>query len=190
MFDKDRFVDDCRRANLEHSPRQAVSSVVEEALARPADLAAAFPIDEAGLTPLYRGADLTIIHFVWAPRMTLYPHDHHMWAIIGIYGGREDNTFYRRTGQRLAQTRGMSVEAGQTIVLGERDIHAVANPLRRYTTAIHVYGGDFFSAPRREWDPETLREQPFDFQHLQRCFAEANARAARPQDYNWPHHGL
>ena len=28
----------------------------------------------------------------------LYPHDHRMWAAIGIYAGQEDNAFYRRTG--------------------------------------------------------------------------------------------
>ena len=29
--------------------------------------------------------------------MTLFPHDHAMWAVIGIYGGREDNIFWKRT---------------------------------------------------------------------------------------------
>jgi len=25
--------------------------------------------------------------------MAVYPHDHRMWALIGLYGGRGDNTF-------------------------------------------------------------------------------------------------
>ena len=40
--------------------------------------------------------DLTVLHVVWAPGMSIYPHDHRMWAIIGIYEGQEDNAFYRR----------------------------------------------------------------------------------------------
>ena len=32
--------------------------------------------------------------------MALNPHDHRMWAVIGMYGGQEDNAFYRRSRQR------------------------------------------------------------------------------------------
>ena len=28
--------------------------------------------------------------------MTIMPHDHRMWAVIGIYTGRENNIFWRR----------------------------------------------------------------------------------------------
>ena len=42
------------------------------------------------------------------------------------------------------------------------------------TGAIHVYGGDFFAAERSEWDPETLREQPYDVEKTLRLFEEAN----------------
>jgi len=27
--------------------------------------------------------------------MTIMPHNHRMWAVIGIYTGREDNIFWR-----------------------------------------------------------------------------------------------
>jgi predicted metal-dependent enzyme (double-stranded beta helix superfamily) len=30
---------------------------------------------------------------VWAPKMTIMPHNHCMWAVIGVYTGREDNIF-------------------------------------------------------------------------------------------------
>jgi len=48
----------------------------------------------------------------------------------------------------------------------------VTNPIPRLTGAIHVYGGDFFGAARSEWDPDTLREQPFDVERARRLFAE------------------
>ena len=28
--------------------------------------------------------------------MMIMPHNHNMWAVIGVYGGREDNIFWRR----------------------------------------------------------------------------------------------
>jgi hypothetical protein len=58
--------------------------------------------------------------------------------------------------------------------LGHNIIHSVTNPISRLTGAIHVYGGDFFAAERSEWDPETLREQPYDVEKTLRLFEEAN----------------
>jgi len=48
-------------------------------------------------------------------------------------------------------------------------------PYRRLTGAIHIYGGDFFGAPRSEWDAETLLEQPCDGEKMVRRFEQANA---------------
>jgi hypothetical protein len=46
------------------------------------------------------------------------------------------------------------------------------------TTAIHVYGGDFFEPdePRSEWDHETLAEQPWDIDRVRSLFQEAETR--------------
>ena len=49
--------------------------------------------------------ELTVLHVVWAPRMTIYPHDHRMWAAIGIYAGQEDNSFFRRSAPEPPPTR-------------------------------------------------------------------------------------
>jgi predicted metal-dependent enzyme (double-stranded beta helix superfamily) len=110
--------------------------------------------------------------------MTVRPHNHLMWAVIGIYTGRENNIF----GRRLPQDAGGKIEAAGAKSLGERDaeplgrdiIHTVTNPLDRLTGAIHVYGGDFFATPRSEWDAETLIEAPFDVKTTMRLFEEAN----------------
>ena len=112
--------------------------------------------------------------------MTVMPHNHEMWAVIGIYTGREDNIFWRR----VAGEPGGRVEAAGAKALSERDaqllgrdiIHSVTNPIRRLTGAIHVYGGDFFGVARSEWDSECLREQPYDVQKTLRLFEEANRR--------------
>ena len=109
---------------------------------------------------LYHSPELTILNVVWAPRMTIYPHNHRMWAVIGIYTGREDNIFWRRLpGRHGSRRRARRRCASATRCRSARDIiHSVTNPIPRLTGAIHVYGGDFFAIERSEWDPETLVE--------------------------------
>jgi hypothetical protein len=61
-------------------------------------------------------------------------------------------------------------------VLGRDIIHSMTNPLPRLTGVIHVYwGGDFFADGKSEWDPETLRERPYDKEKVARLFEESNA---------------
>ena len=55
-------------------------------------------------------------------------------------------------------------------VFGPDVIHSVVNPIARVTGALHVYGGDFFGAERSEWDPESLRERPFDIEKARGMF--------------------
>ena len=130
---------------------------------------------------LYHAEDLTIINVIWAPHMTIMPHNHEMWAVIGVYTGREDNIFWRRLpedGQgRLEAAGAKSLAAKDAAPLGRDIIHSVTNPVPRLTAAIHVYGGDFFDQPRSEWDPETLSEHPYDVTKTLRLFDEANAGA-------------
>ena len=98
--------------------------------------------------------------------MTIMPHNHQMWAVIGVYTGREDNIFWRR----IPGSKNGKVEAAGARALCQKDaeplgpniIHSVTNPISRLTGAIHVYGGDFFGAERSEWDAETLLEQRYE----------------------------
>ena len=39
----------------------------------------------SGIQKIYHAGDLTILNVVWGARMTISPHDHQMWAVIGIY---------------------------------------------------------------------------------------------------------
>jgi predicted metal-dependent enzyme (double-stranded beta helix superfamily) len=102
-----------------------------------------------------------------------------MWAVIGIFSGREDNVFWRRTENSIEAAGADSMGIGDVTPLGRDIIHSVLNPIGKMTRAIHVYGGDFFDPPkpRSQWDHETLREQPWDMENTRRTFAEAEARA-------------
>src|SRR5262245_34525467 len=133
----------------------------------------------AGLVVLHQAPDLTVLDFAWAPWMCFKPHDHRMWSVVGIYSGREDNLFWRRTAGGIEATGARSLGRGEVTTLGRDVIHSVVNPIGKMTRAIHVYGGDFFAppSPRSEWDPESLVERPWDMDDTRRLFAEADARA-------------
>ena len=179
MFDIERFIADCREARADVDSHCAVREVVARAVSDPAAVVDALGEPEAaGFVPLYNGPELTILNFAWAPLMTLMPHNHNMWAVIGIYSGREDNIFWRRTKTSIEAAGAKNLGAGKAAALGKDAIHSVTNPIPRMTAALHVYGGDFFAPGRSEWDPETLTEAPFDVEKSRRTFAEANARFA------------
>ena len=108
--------------------------------------------------------------------MVLLPHEHGMSASIGIYTGREDNIVWQRRGPVIDASRAEALSEKQVFGLPDTAIHSVTNPIARRTGAIHIYGGDFFAKPRSEWDPETLRERPFDLDAARRRFRDANER--------------
>lgn len=178
MFDLDQLVADCRTARSEVEPRLAVCDVVKRAVSEPSSVGEALPPVKGGLALLYHDEELTILNVVWAPHMAIYPHDHRMWAVIGIYAGQEDNAFFRRVAPgapRLAESGGKQLFESDVAVLGDETIHAVHNPRDTLTAAIHVYGGDFVNQPRSQWGPGPREERPFDLAQARQQFADANA---------------
>jgi predicted metal-dependent enzyme (double-stranded beta helix superfamily) len=179
MFDLERFKADCAAAVGGTAALAAVRERVAEAIADPAAvLRAVGEPRRAGVETLYRAADLTILNFVWGPRMTVHPHNHNMWAVIGIYTGSEHNILWRRLPDdprgRIEAAGARALGARDVLPLGRDLIHSVTNPIGRLTGALHVYGGDFFAVPRSEWDPERLVEEPGDVQRTLGLFEESN----------------
>jgi predicted metal-dependent enzyme (double-stranded beta helix superfamily) len=176
-LDADTLVERLQNAIREHTPTLAVRDVLDEVIAGGQLDSALPPVTEGGITSLHNSADLTVLRVAWTPGMKLNPHNHNMWAVIGLYGGIEDNSFYRRDTERgLLASGGKEVPAGEVLVLGDDVIHAVANTRQEYAVALHVYGGDFFDTERSEWDWETFTEAPRDLDRTRRLFAEANER--------------
>jgi predicted metal-dependent enzyme (double-stranded beta helix superfamily) len=177
MFDLDTFIADCRAALGHPNAGGAVRELLERAVAQPGEVEEAVGTPTmGGVTTLHHTPELTVLNVVWAPGMAIYPHDHRMWAVIGLYGGREDNTFYRRTAEGLLAAGGKELLTRDATLLGKDIVHAVANPLRTFTGAIHVYGGDFFATPRSEWSQGLRTELPYDVSRTRQAFAEANER--------------
>lgn len=167
-FDLERFIADLRTALQERS-RQALREVVARAVSEPAALLRRIGAPEKPTGDvLHQSSDLTVLNVVWAPKFVTLPHDHRMGAVIGMYGGREDNVYWRRAGDGhrkfpIEPAGGESLGAGDTVILGRDIIHSVINPLEKLSGAIHVYDGPFMTTPRSMWNAETLREEPYDF---------------------------
>ena len=177
MFTVEEFVETCRNALDEHTPELAIKEIVTSAMAEPHELESAFGTpSEAGMATLHRSPELTILNIIWPPGIALYPHDHNLWAVIGLYGGQEDNTFYTRNlaGDGLVRTGTRVLESKETVLLAQDAIHAVQNPRSVYTGAIHVYGGDFFNEPRSQWASDRSAEEPYNVEQVQRVFKFAN----------------
>lgn len=179
-FDLDRLISDCTSAAAESTPAKAVRDIITGLVSDPAAVTRTLGVPGLGeVQRLHVSEGLTVLNVIWAPRMTLMPHNHNMWAVIGVYGGREDNIFWRRRGDdprgRIEAAGAKSLGPRDVRALGRDIIHSVTNPTSQFTGAIHVYGGDFFAVDRSEWDPENLEEHPYDIEKNMKLFEEANA---------------
>jgi predicted metal-dependent enzyme (double-stranded beta helix superfamily) len=176
-MDIDRFIADCIAANHEVDAQAAVNDVLARAVSAPETVLAALGApDKAGLHVLFSSPTLTIFAATWTPQMNLMPHDHLMWANIGIYTGREDNIFWRRTPDGIKAFGADALFVKDTAMLPDDALHSVTNPLQRFTGGIHIYGGDFFNTTRSQWNPETLQEEPSDGARIREMFQRENER--------------
>ena len=177
MFDKEQLILDCRAALDGQRDARNVREVVARAVADPATVLRRLGEPKrGGIEPLHRSPELTIINVLWPAGQVIMPHNHAMWAVIGVYTGREDNILWRRlpddVNGRIEAAGAKTLGTKDVLSLGADAIHSVVNPLSRLTGSIHVYGGDFFGVARSEWDPEALNELPYDMEKVLRMFAQ------------------
>lgn len=179
MFDPQRFVADCEAAGSQPAVRELMAAVMAD---RAAVTAALGEPKRAGIELLHRSPTVTVLNLVWGPHMTVMPHNHRMWAVIGIYAGREDNIFWRvlpKDARWPIEAAGASsLMPGDACPLGRDIIHSVTNPLGKLTCALHVYGGDFVAQVRDEWHEETLLQGPYDTAKARRLFEDSNRHLA------------
>ena len=180
-FDKDAFVAECLAAvRSEGNAHGAVNEIVQRAVADPAAIEREVrPWSESPMMTIWHRSDeLTALHIVWPPEVDLFAHDHNMWAVIGIYGGREDNSFYRKLDNGFIELNtGKTLLDKDVVGLGPDVVHSVANPTRQWTAALHVYGGEFFTTPRTMWDKESGAPAPLDIDFIRANLEGAAARA-------------
>src|SRR5262249_40529880 len=86
MFDLEQFTAACAASLKADSSHKSVREVVARAVADPAGILKALgEPNRPEIQKLYHAPDMTILNVIWGPMMTVMPHDHHMWAVIGIY---------------------------------------------------------------------------------------------------------
>jgi len=180
MFEVDGFVADCGLALRERDRVGALREVLDHAgHDRVAVRDTLGEPTHGGLHVLHRAPDMTVLHVVWSPGMTLTAHDHTMLAGIVVYGGREDNGFFRRKGDAVEAAGGRRLDEGDALIMGDDVIHSVHGHDDRYTGALHVYAGDFFDRVRSVWlDDGTPDPDPLPVPELFER-AEAAFRATR-----------
>lgn len=181
MFDLDQFVEDCKAAVKDDPTHKTVHELTSRAVANPEEVLRVMGEPKrAGAQTVYRSPTLTILNLAWGPHQMIMPHNHDMWAVIGMYGGREDNVFWRRLPDcadgKIEAAGAKSLAAKDCVPLGRDVIHSVVNPSMKLNAAFHIYGGDFFDAHRSEWDTDELTEREMDIQASMRAFEEANKR--------------
>ncbi len=180
-FGKDQFVAECLAAvRAGDGVTAAVKEIVDRAVSEPSAIET--EVGARSVSPMmtiwHRSDELTVLHIVWPPDVDLFAHDHNMWATIGIYGGREDNQFYRRLQDgRIEPHTGKTIAQNDVITLGSDVVHSVSNPTKDWTAALHVYGGEFFTTPRTMWSKETLEPMPLDVDFIRQNLEAAAARA-------------
>ena len=154
-------MDACRAARRDSDPVAAVTEAVQRAIAYGSAIDDALG-DEVTLEPLtlFCSPDLTVQRILWPGGALSSVHDHRMWAVVGVYAGREVNRLFRRSADGLLEMEGREVSAGEVIALDADAVHSAGNPRREWTAGLHVYGGDMLTASRSAWDPGG-REGPY-----------------------------
>lgn len=156
------LTDACRAVAGGDAPSRDVSELVAAFLHQPNLPGLLGDGDRSTFEALYRGEDILVLHGVVPPTPApVAPHDHRMWAVIGVYQGLEDNElFVRAEGGGLESVDRFTVAAGDVRTLDPSTIHSVQARGDHYLGALHVYGGDLFGTPRSTWRDDI--EYPLD----------------------------
>ena len=158
------LVTSCRAALAAADPGAVVASVLEPVVARPEtfrDDLEALRATPGGAAIIHRSDELTVLGLEVAPGFVSPPHNHTVWAVVGVYQGAEDNIFYRRTSQGIEETGRGVLRTGDCLALPEDAVHGIANSGTLPLLALHVYGGDLFATSRSQWDESLTVEMPF-----------------------------
>ncbi len=158
-FDVDEFIGECRTA-VADSPSSLRDPLERAGCAGTAAIEALDAV-QLGAGIVHVAPDLTVMLIKWPPRMYDPPHDHRMGAAIAMLAGHEDHRLYKRRDDGSLEVAADRVLAdGEMLLLGPDAIHAVRNPDRSWSAALHVYAGDLFGVPRTEWDADGLSAEP------------------------------
>jgi predicted metal-dependent enzyme (double-stranded beta helix superfamily) len=162
----DEFIARCLATVTTGQEPAATVEVVKQFL-RDQSIARNLSLDE-GVRILHNSEDLTILHVVMSKRPVgvgdPIPHNHSMWAAVGVTHGSEHNKLFRRSDDTIEPSGEHVIEAGSVFFMDKDTIHSVKNPSTEHvSSALHVYGGDLIGTAKSMWCEPDLSESPFDF---------------------------
>jgi predicted metal-dependent enzyme (double-stranded beta helix superfamily) len=116
---------------------------------------------------LYRdGHELALFTLVLPPGASTPVHDHLAWGLVGIYGGEQRETFYRRVDDdhyhpdddhaELEKIRTDRMTRGDfyELVPPNNDIHSVTTTSDEPSVSVHLLGADVGCIERHAFNPE------------------------------------
>jgi predicted metal-dependent enzyme (double-stranded beta helix superfamily) len=119
---------------------------------------------------LYReGSKLALFTLVLPEGASTPVHDHLAWGMVGLHGGRQRETFYRRVDDGksdradLEQIRSEKMSRGDyyRLVPPENDIHSVETVSTEPSVSVHLLGADVGCIERHAYDPGEGAVDPF-----------------------------
>lgn len=162
MFDIGTFVDKCRAAVEGGVDAQAiVAELVADAIRHPSAINDVLAQGgHPGPHLLHRSEGLTVYCVRARPGESVPPHDHLLWSVAGLCSGDEVHALYVREDERVVRDRLVTLTGGDVVTLDEQAVHSSRDAGSSPAVALHVYGGDLFSAPRSAWDDAGLVRTP------------------------------
>ena len=113
----------------------------------------------------FRAADrsLALFSLVVPPGAMTPVHDHLAWGLVGIYGGNQDEEFYRPRDGRLELIRRRPLVPGDyyRLLPPENDIHRVRTTSEHTSVSIHLLTNDTGCVWRHAYDPASGAARPF-----------------------------
>lgn len=113
---------------------------------------------------LYRSDDLVLFSLVIPPEVETPVHDHLAWGLVGLYGGQQEESFYRRVDEmdndigpaelELDRVQEQSRGDFYELVPPEDDIHKVKTSSDEPSVSIHLLGADVGCVQRHAFDPD------------------------------------
>lgn len=167
----DRFAENLIKKWKEASlDREKILEITRDALKDPHKFKKLFPYLHEGKdlstitlkdVIIYRDQNITIARVKIDKGFQFPPHNHRVWAVIGVDQGEEENIFFKKDEEHgLKEVGRKRIRAGEVMSLDKDIIHSMQNAFEGYTYGIHIYGGDFLSnwQERKRWDPDTFEE--------------------------------
>lgn len=183
----DRLISEVKEGSVSSGGPERMRSILAEALTDPTEwLDPAYEVagDEGyTLYPLYRAPDrrCSMLAAALKPGVPLPIHDHGSWAVIGIYRGRERDTWYRRTDDgsvpgraRLEVARTFVNPRGSVTIVPDGMIHTVEGLDGRPAVSFHIYGTDIVTQVRSTFDLGQGTVEIFRPEYEERGAAGAN----------------